>query len=171
LPVLPIVKYGDPVLRNPTQPVGDIDAALQKLIDDMVDTMYAAPGVGLAANQVGIGKRLAMIDLTVGKKPGNLHIFINPEIVEMEGQITEEEGCLSIPDFVENVTRPERVKVRFTDRNGQERELRGEGLMARALSHEIDHLNGGLYIDHVRGFKKDRILKKIQKLSKSGMWG
>lgn len=169
--VLPIVKYGDPVLRNPTQPVGDIDAALQKLIDDMVDTMYAAPGVGLAANQVGIGKRLAVIDLTVGKKPGNLHILINPELVEMEGQITEEEGCLSIPDFVENVTRPERVKVRFTDRNGQQRELRGEGLMARALCHEIDHLNGNLYIDHVRGFKKDRILKKIQKLAKSGMWG
>ena len=171
MPVLPIVKYGDPVLRNPTQPVGDIDTALQKLIDDMVDTMYAAPGVGLAANQVGIGKRLAVIDLTVGKKPGNLHILINPELVEMEGQITEEEGCLSIPDFVENVTRPERVKVRFIDRNGQQRELRGEGLMARALCHEIDHLNGGLYIDHVRGFKKDRILKKIQKLAKSGMWG
>ena len=169
--VLRIVKYGDPVLRNPTQPVGDIDAALQKLIDDMVDTMYAAPGVGLAANQVGTGKRLAVIDLTVGKKPGNLHILINPEVVEMEGQITEEEGCLSIPDFVENVTRPERVKVRFTDRNGQQREMRGEGLMARALCHEIDHLNGGLYIDHVRGFKKDRILKKIQKLAKSGMWG
>jgi len=171
LAVLPIVKYGDPVLRNPTQPVGEIDAALQKLIDDMVDTMYAAPGVGLAANQVGIGKRLTVIDLTVGKKPGNLHILINPELVEMEGQITEEEGCLSIPDFVENVTRPERVKVRFTDRNGQQREMRGEGLMARALCHEIDHLNGNLYIDHVRGFKKDRILKKIQKLAKSGMWG
>jgi peptide deformylase len=171
LSVLPIVKYGDPVLRNPTQRVGDIDAALQKLIDDMVDTMYAAPGVGLAANQVGISKRLTVIDLSVGKKPGNLHIFINPEIVEMEGQITEEEGCLSIPDFVENVTRPERVKVRFTDRNGQQRELRGEGLMARALCHEIDHLNGSLYIDHVRGFKKERILKKIQKLAKSGMWG
>jgi len=171
LAVLPIVKYGDPVLRNPTQPVGEIDTALQKLIDDMVDTMYAAPGVGLAANQVGIGKRLTVIDLTVGKKPGNLHILINPELVEMEGQITEEEGCLSIPDFVENVTRPERVKVRFTDRNGQQREMRGEGLMARALCHEIDHLNGNLYIDHVRGFKKDRILKKIQKLAKSGMWG
>ena len=169
--VLPIVKYGDSVLRNPTQPVGDIDPALQKLIDDMVDTMYAAPGVGLAANQVGVPKRLAVIDLTVGKKPGNLHIFINPEIVEMEGQITEEEGCLSIPDFVENVTRPERVKVRFTDRNGQQREIRGEGLMARALCHEIDHLNGSLFIDHLRGFKKDRILKKIQKLAKSGMWG
>jgi len=171
LAVLPIVKYGDPVLRNPTQPVGEIDAALQKLIDDMVDTMYAAPGVGLAANQIGIGKRLTVIDLTVGKKPGNLHILINPELVEMEGQITEEEGCLSIPDFVENVTRPERVKVRFTDRNGQQREMRGEGLMARALCHEIDHLNGNLYIDHVRGFKKERILKKIQKLAKSGMWG
>ena len=169
--VLPIVKYGNDVLRRRTEPVTVFDDALQKLIDDMVDTMYAAPGVGLAANQVAIAKRLAVIDLTVGKKPGNLHILINPEIVEMEGQITEEEGCLSIPDFVENVTRPERVKVRFTDRNGQQRELQGEGLMARALCHEIDHLNGGLYIDHVRGFKKDRILKKIQKLSKSGMWG
>jgi peptide deformylase len=171
LSVLPIVKYGDPVLRNPTQPVGDIDAALQKLIDDMVDTMYAAPGVGLAANQVGIPKRLAVIDLTVGKKPGNLHIFINPELVELEGQVAEEEGCLSIPDFVETVTRPERVKVRFTDRNGQQREIRGEGLMARALCHEIDHLNGGLFIDHLRGFKKERIMKKIQKLARSGMWG
>jgi len=169
--VLPIVKYGDAVLRQPTKPVGDIDAALQKLIDDMVDTMYAAPGVGLAANQVGISKRLAVIDLTVGKKPGNLHIFINPEIVELEGQITEEEGCLSIPDFVEVVTRPERVKVRYTDRNGEQREIRGEGLMARALCHEIDHLNGNLFIDHLRGFKKDRIMKKIQKLAKSGMWG
>jgi peptide deformylase len=171
LAVLPIVKYGDPVLRTPTQPVGDIDASLQKLIDDMVDTMYAAPGVGLAANQVGISKRLAVIDLTVGKKPGNLHIFINPEIVELEGQITEDEGCLSIPDFTEVVTRPERVKVRFTDRNGQQREIRGEGLMARALCHEIDHLNGNLFIDHLRGFKKDRIMKKIAKLAKSGMWG
>jgi len=169
--VLPIVKYGDAVLRQPTKPVGDIDGALQKLIDDMVDTMYAAPGVGLAANQVGISKRLAVIDLTVGKKPGNLHIFINPEILELEGQITEEEGCLSIPDFVEVVTRPERVKVRYTDRNGEQREIRGEGLMARALCHEIDHLNGNLFIDHLRGFKKDRIMKKIQKLAKSGMWG
>ena len=169
--VLPIVKYGEAVLREPTKPVGDIDAALQKLIDDMVDTMYAAPGVGLAANQVGISKRVAVIDLTVGKKPGNLHIFINPEIMELEGQITEEEGCLSIPDFAEVVTRPERVKVRYTDRNGQQREIRGEGLMARALCHEIDHLNGNLFIDHLRGFKKERIMKKIQKLAKSGMWG
>ena len=169
--VLPIVKYGDAVLRQPTAPVGEIDGALQTLIDDMVDTMYAAPGVGLAANQVGISKRLAVIDLSVGKKRGNLHIFINPEIVELEGQITEEEGCLSIPDFVEVVTRPERVNVRYTDRNGQQRDIRGEGLMARALCHEIDHLNGNLFIDHLRGFKKERIMKKIHKLARSGMWG
>ncbi|HEX3070930.1 MAG TPA: peptide deformylase [Thermoanaerobaculia bacterium] len=170
MPVLPIVKYGDPVLRQPTAPVIAIDEPLQKLIDDMVATMYAAPGVGLAANQVGISKRLAVIDLSVGKKPGGLHIFINPEKVEVEGAVTEEEGCLSIPDFVESVTRPERVKVRYTDRNGEQREISGEGLMARALCHEIDHLNGNLYIDHLRGFKKERILKKVAKLAKSGMW-
>jgi peptide deformylase len=168
LAVLPIVKYGDPVLRDATKPVGDIDDQLQKLIDDMVDTMYAAPGVGLAANQVGVSKRLAVIDLSVGKRPGELHVFINPEMIEREGEITEEEGCLSIPDFTEVVTRPERVNVRYTDRNGQQRQIRGEGLMARALCHEIDHLNGGLFIDYLRGFKKERIMKKIQKMSK--MW-
>lgn len=169
--VLPIRKYGDDVLRRPAEPVTEIDASLHRLIDDMVDTMYAAPGVGLAANQVGVSKRLAVVDLSVGKRPGELHVFINPEIVEAEGQITEEEGCLSIPDFVEVVTRPERVKLRYLDRNGVERELWGDGLMARAMCHEIDHLNGTLFVDHLRGFKKDRILKKIVKLAKSGMWG
>ena len=168
--VLPIVKYGDPVLRDPTRLVSEIDEPLQKLIDNMVDTMYAAPGVGLAANQVGVSNRLAVIDLSVGKKPGGLHIFINPEMIEAEGEITEEEGCLSIPDFVEVVTRPVRVKVRYRDRSGEQREMWGEGLMARALRHEIDHLNGALFVDHLRGFKKERILKKIQKLSKAGMW-
>ena len=168
--VLPIRKYGDDVLRLPATPVAEIDESLQKLIDDMVDTMYAAPGVGLAANQVGVSKRLMLIDLSVGKRAGELHVFINPEIVEAEGEITEEEGCLSIPDFVEIVTRPERVKLRFLDRNGQEREMWGEGLMARAMCHEIDHLNGTLFVDHLLGFKKDRILKKISKLAKSGMW-
>jgi peptide deformylase len=169
--VLPIRKYGDDVLRRPADPVTEIDASLQKLIDDMVDTMYAAPGVGLAANQVGVSIRLMLIDLSVGKRPEELHVFINPEMIEAEGQITEEEGCLSIPDFVEVVTRPERVKLRFLDRNGVEREMWGEGLMARAMCHEIDHLNGTLFVDHLRGFKKDRILKKIVKLAKSGMWG
>ena len=158
------------MLRNPATKIDEIDASLQTLIDDMIDTMYAAPGVGLAANQVGVAKRLMVIDLSVGKRPGECYVFINPEIVEAEGEITEEEGCLSIPDFVEVVTRPERVKLRFLDRNGAEREMWGDGLMARAMCHEIDHLNGTLFVDHLRGFKKDRILKKIAKLSKSGMW-
>lgn len=169
--VLPIRKYGDEVLREPTLPVVDFDEHLQTLIEDMVDTMYAAPGVGLAANQVGVSKRLMVIDLSVGKRPEELHVFVNPEIVEAEGRITEEEGCLSIPDFVEVVTRPERVKLRYLDRNRQEREMWGEGLMARAMCHEIDHLNGTLFVDHLRGFKKDRILRKISKLVKGGLWG
>jgi peptide deformylase len=168
--VLRICKYGDEVLRRPTALVTDIDDALQALIDDMIVTMYAAPGVGLAANQVGVGKRLAVIDLSVGKKPGELHVLINPEIVERIGQQTEDEGCLSIPDFTETVVRPQRVKVRYLDRNGEQREMWGEGLMARALCHETDHLNGNLFVDHLRGFKKERILKKIQKLAKAGMW-
>jgi peptide deformylase len=170
LAVLAIRKYGDDVLRLPTQPVGEIDAVLQQLIDDMVDTMYAAPGVGLAANQVGVSKRLMVIDLSVGKRPEELHVFINPEIIEAEGEITEEEGCLSIPDFVEVVTRPERVKLRYLDRNGTQREMWGEGLMARAMCHEIDHLDGTLFVDHLRGLKKERILKKITKLVRGGMW-
>ena len=168
--VLPIRKYGDEVLRIPTQTVTTIDDSIQRLIDDMVDTMYAAPGVGLAANQIGVSMRLMIIDLSVGKRRGELHVCINPEIVETEGTITEDEGCLSVPDFVEVVTRPERVKLRYLDRNGQEREMWGQGLMARAMCHETDHLNGLLYLDHLRGLKKDRILKKIGKLSKSGMW-
>jgi peptide deformylase len=168
--VLPIRKYGDPVLRRPTERVDVIDADLQKLIDDMMETMYAAPGVGLAANQVGVSKRLMLIDLTVGKRPNELHVCINPEIVESIGTQREDEGCLSVPDFVEEVTRPERVKLRFQDRSGNEREMWGEGLMARAMCHETDHLNGMVYLDHLRGFKRDRILKKIGKLSKNGMW-
>jgi peptide deformylase len=168
--ILPIRKYGDDVLRNPATPIDEIDAPLQTLIDDMIDTMYAAPGVGLAANQVGVSRQLMVIDLSVGKRPGECHVFINPQIIESEGEITEEEGCLSIPDFVEVVTRPERVKLRYLDRNGEQREMWGEGLMARAMCHEIDHLQGTLFVDHLRGFKKDRILKKISKLAKSGMW-
>jgi len=170
VPVLPIVKYGSDVLRRRTEAVTVFDDALQKLIDDMVETMYAAPGIGLAANQIGDSRRIAVIDLSVGKRPGELHVLINPEITEMAGHLNEDEGCLSIPDFTESVSRPERVRARFVDRNGQPRELSGEGLMARAMSHEIDHLDGKLFIDRLRGFKRDRIVKKIQKLAKAGMW-
>ena len=168
--VLPIRKYGDEALRRRTEPITTFDESLQKLIDDMVDTMYAAPGVGLAANQVGEARRVAVIDLSVGKRRGELHVLINPEIVETIGEITEEEGCLSVPDLVETVRRPEGVTARYLDRSGEERRIFGQGLMARALSHEIDHLNGRLFVDRLRGLKRDRILKKIQKLAKAGMW-
>src|SRR2546428_7801968 len=168
--VLRIRKFGDEILRQPAEPVTQFDSALQKLIDDMVDTMYAAPGVGLAANQVGVARRVAVIDLSMGKRRGELHVLINPEIVETIGEITEEEGCLSVPDLVETVRRPEGVTARYLDRSGEERRIFGQGLMARALSHEIDHLNGRLFVDRLRGLKRDRILKKIQKLAKAGMW-
>src|SRR5438105_14587900 len=168
--VLPIRKFGDEILRQPAEAVTQFDSALQKLIDDMVDTMYAAPGVGLAANQVGVARRVAVIDLSVGKRRGELHVLVNPEIVETIGDIAQEEGCLSIPDFVEQVKRPEGVTVRYLDRNGEERKIFGQALMAHALSHEIDHRNGRLFVDRLRGLKRDRILKKIQKLAKAGMW-
>lgn len=168
--VLPICKYGDPVLRERTVEVTEIDNSLQTLIDDMVETMYAAPGVGLAANQVGVPKRLMVIDLTVGEDPSQLHVMINPEVFDMEGEITEEEGCLSIPDFVEIVTRPETLRVRYLDRNGETREMKAEGLMARAVCHEVDHLDGTLFVDYLRGLKKERILKKIQKILNDGGW-
>ena len=168
--VLEIRKYGDPVLREEAQLVTEFDDKLQKLIDDMIETMYAAPGVGLAANQVGVAIRLMVIDLTVGEDPSQVYTFVNPEIFDSEGEITEEEGCLSIPDFVEIVTRPEKLKVRFLDRKGQEQVMAADGLMARAICHEIDHLNGTLFVDYLRGIKKERILKKIQKLVKAGSW-
>ncbi len=170
--VLPIRKYGDPVLRTRAEELdpSEINDELQSLIDDMVDTMYAEPGVGLAANQVGVAKRLAVIDLTVGEEPDNVHVLINPEIVEETGDCLEEEGCLSIPDFVELVSRPERVRVRYLDRKGEPREMMGEGLMARAICHEIDHLNGVMFVDYLRGLKKDRILRKIAKQVKVGEW-
>ena len=168
--VLAIRKYGDDLLRRRTETVTAFDEPLQKLIDDMVETMYAAPGIGLAANQIGSGSRLALIDLSVGKRPGELNVLVNPEITEVHGRVTEDEGCLSIPDFTETVARPERVHFQFLDRNGEPRDMWGEGLMARAISHELDHLDGKLFVDRLRGFKRDRILKKIQKLAKAGMW-
>ena len=168
--VLAIRKYGDPVLREATQRITEFTPELWQLINDMTDTMYAAPGVGLAANQVGVSQQLMIIDLTVGEEPDNLHVFINPEIVETEGEITEEEGCLSIPDFVEIVTRPEKLKCVYEDQTGARKEMIAEGLMARAICHEVDHLRGTLFVDYLRGLKKERILKRIQKLVKAGDW-
>lgn len=168
--ILPIVKYGDPVLRNPTAPVTDLGPDLQTLIEDMTETMYHAPGVGLAANQVGVGLRLMIIDLSVGRRDGELHVCINPEIVERDGENTEEEGCLSLPDFSEVVTRPSRAVLRYLDREGVERQMEGRDLMARAMCHEVDHLEGTLYIDYLRGLRKEKILRRVKKLAKSGDW-
>ena len=144
MPVLPIVKYGDPVLRNPTQPVGDIDAALQKLIDDMVDTMIAAPGVGLAAPQVGVGLRVVVI-----KTDTNLHTLVNPEMVKWEGEQIGLEGCLSVPGYVGEVKRYMQVVARGLNRQGKTVKVKGDALLARAIQHEIDHLDGILFTDRL----------------------
>lgn len=161
-----IKKYPDPVLRVKTAPVTTIDDSLQKLIDDMVETMHAAPGVGLAANQVGVSLQVAVIDLgdrEDGKPRQPLVVLINPEILSQEGSIVSEEGCLSLPDYTENVKRAKRVKVRAKDRKGQPFELEAEGLMAKALQHEIDHLNGLLFIDRLSPLKKNIFKRKLKK--------
>ena len=161
-------RYGDPVLKSKATPVDRFDDTLRGQVARMAGIMSDAFGVGLAAPQLGISQRLLVY--RVGQEAPVIAL-VNPE-VEWTGEDEEgwEEGCLSIPDFTEGVTRPERVKLRYLDRNGKEREMWGEGFMARAMCHETDHLNGMLYVDHLRGFKRDRILKKIQKLSMSGMW-
>jgi len=165
-----IVKYGDPVLERPAETVTAFDANLQKLIDDMFESMYAAHGVGLAAPQIGIGQRIAVIDVTFKEDPKAKLVLINPEIIQKEGRHTQSEGCLSIPDFRENVTRPNKVTVRAQDIHGQVFEKTGEELLARALLHETDHLNGKLYISHLSALKRDLMRRRIRKLMKAGEW-
>ncbi len=165
-----IRKYPDPVLRKQTQPIEKIDAALERLIDDMIETMHAAPGVGLAANQVGVSLQVAVIDLTSSedRKKGNLQpvlVIINPEIVSQEGSVAEEEGCLSIPEYAETVKRAAKVTVRAKDRQGKPFELEAEGLMAKALQHEIDHLNGLLFVDRLSPLKKSVFKRKYKKMA------
>lgn len=168
--ILPIRRLGDDVLRKQTEPVVNFDADLKKLVDDMSDTMYDAPGVGLAANQIGVSLDLMIIDVTSGEEPGNLHVFANARISRTEDEQTGDEGCLSVPGFFEIVPRPAKVWVRYQDVEGEWREMETEGLMARAVCHETDHLRGLLYVDHLRGLKKERILRKIRKLAKAGEW-
>jgi peptide deformylase len=165
-----ILKYGDPVLHRPAEPVGDLTPELQTLIDDMVETMYAAPGIGLAAPQVGVPLRLFVVDLSVGRASGQLLVFVNPVIVEREGMQTEDEGCLSVPGFNATVVRPARVVVRGLDREGRERTVEGTGLLARAFQHEMDHLDGTLFVDRLRGLKRELIVRKIHKLRRAGRW-
>jgi len=166
----PIVKYGDPVLETPTEPVEKFDDELQTLVADMFESMYAAQGVGLAAPQIGLGKRVTVIDVTNGKNPEGKIVCVNPEIIHSEGEQREEEGCLSIPGFRGHVLRPRFVTVRAQDASGKEFEMRGEGLLARAFCHEIDHLNGILFITHLSLLKRDLIKRKIRKMKKAGEW-
>jgi peptide deformylase len=166
----PIVKYGDPILEAPAKPVENFDEELQTLVADMFESMYAANGVGLAAPQIGIGKRLSVIDVSNGKNPEAKIVCANPEIVHAEGEQREEEGCLSVPGFRGYVPRPLYVTVRAQDATGTEFEMRGEGLLARAFCHEIDHLNGTLFITHLSMLKRDMIKRKIRKLKKAGEW-
>ncbi len=170
--VYPIVKYGQQVLETPAETVTNFDTPeLHKLIEDMFESMYAAKGVGLAATQIGIGKRIAVIDTTNGEDPSAKLVLINPEIVSKEGSQTSEEGCLSIPGFRENVTRANKVRIKAQDAKGETFEREGEGLLARAFQHETDHLNGSLYISHVSPLKRDLIRRKIRKMQKLGEWG
>ena len=161
-----IRTYPDPVLRKKTTRVERIDSSLDLLIKDMVETMHAAPGVGLAANQVGVPLQLAVIDLSTREDEGQRHpllVIINPEILAMEGSVIEEEGCLSIPDYSEKVKRAAWIKVRAQDRTGKQFELETEGLMAKALQHEIDHLNGLLFVDKLSPLKKSLFKRRFKK--------
>jgi len=168
--ILRILKFGDSILHAPAAEVRDINQGILKLIDDMVETMYAAPGIGLAAPQVGAPLRIFVIDLSMGHNAGELMTFINPTFVEREGMQTEEEGCLSVPGFNATVARPLRAVVKGLDRDGREQVMEGKELMARALQHEMDHLDGMLFLDRVRGIKRELIVKKIRKLTRTGKW-
>ena len=158
--LLEIRKFPDNILREKTSQVSEFGADLQKFIDDMIETMYAAPGVGLAANQVGVSKQIAVIDVGGQDEKSSLMVFINPEIVSSEGEVASDEGCLSVPGYITVVKRAEKVRVRALDRNGGPVEIEGDGLLARALQHEIDHLNGFLLIDRIGRIKKEFFNKR-----------
>ena len=168
--IYPIVKLGDPVLEKPSAAVTTFDDELKKLVEDMFESMYAARGVGLAAPQIGISKRIAVVDVTFKEDSGAKVVLINPEIIRKEGRQRGTEGCLSIPEFREEVTRAKTVTVRAQDLSGKFFERTGEDLLARAFLHETDHLNGKLYISHVSALKRDLIKRKIRKLVKAGEW-
>jgi peptide deformylase len=168
--VYPIVKYGDPILEKSTPPVKKFDAELEDLAEDMFASMYAAQGVGLAAPQIGLSLRLAVVDVTGGKNPEAKIVLANPEVIHFEGEKREEEGCLSIPGFRGYVVRPQFVTVKAQNAKGEPFEIRGEDLLARAFCHEIDHLNGVLFIQHLGMLKRDLIKRKIKKLRKQGEW-
>jgi peptide deformylase len=166
----PIVRYGADVLHGPAAPVEAVTPEIQTLIDDMIQTMYAAPGIGLAASQVGVGVRIFVCDISFGRNPADLMTFINPSFVERDGMQLEEEGCLSVPGFNATVARPSRAILKGLDREGQEQTVEATGLLARCFQHEMDHLDGTVFVDRLRGLQKDLIVRKIRKLSRAGKW-
>ncbi len=168
--IRPIVKYGDPVLVHPATVVKEVTPKIHTLIDNMIDTMYAAPGVGLAASQIGVAVRIFVSDPSCGRSADNLVVMINPELVEHEGVQAEHEGCLSLPGFEATVPRPIRAIVRGLDRNGSPHEIEGRGLLARIFQHELDHLDGSLFLDHLSGLKRELIQKRVKKLRRTGDW-
>jgi peptide deformylase len=168
--IYPIVKFGNSVLEKPAEKVTAFDEELKKLVEDMFESMYAARGVGLAAPQIGISRRIAVVDVTFKEDPNAKVVLINPEIIRKTGRHSQSEGCLSIPDFRENVSRAKEVTIRAQDLNGDVFEKTGDDLLARAFQHETDHLNGKLYISHISALKRDLIRRKIRKLAKAGEW-
>ena len=168
--IRPILKFGEAPLHELASEVGELTDDIQKLIDDMIETMYAAPGIGLAAPQVGVPLRIFVVDLSLGHNANELQVFINPVFVDRDGMQLEEEGCLSVPGFNATVARPQRAVLKGLDRHGEERTVEATELLARAFQHEMDHLDGKLFLDRVRGIKRDLIVTKIRKLSRAGKW-
>jgi peptide deformylase len=168
--ILKVVKYPEPVLSQPGEPVTEFDAELQKLVDDMFETMYSSQGIGLAAPQVAVSKRVTVIDLSQGKDPAQKLVLVNPEVIFREGKQYEEEGCLSFPEIREKVQRAAKVKVRAQDAKGKWFEMDGEELLSRAFQHEIDHLDGMLFIFRMSSLKRDLVLRKIRKMQREGTW-
>ncbi|HTM17324.1 MAG TPA: peptide deformylase [Terracidiphilus sp.] len=168
--MLKIVKYPEPVLSQPGEPVTEFNDELKKLVEDMFETMYASQGIGLAAPQVAVSKRVTVIDLSQGKDPEQKLVLVNPEIIFREGKQYEEEGCLSFPEIREKVQRASTVKVRAQDLNGKWFEMDGEELLSRAFQHEIDHLDGMLFIFRMSSLKRDLVLRKIRKMQREGTW-
>ncbi len=168
--ILTIRKYPDPILSQPGEPVTEFDAELRKFVADMFETTYASQGIGLAAPQVGVSKRLTVIDLSMGKKPEDRLVLINPEIISSEGKLYEEEGCLSFPDIREKVVRAAKVRIRAQDEHGKWFEMDGEELLSRCMQHEIDHLDGMLFIFRMSALKRNLNLRKIRKMQAEGEW-
>jgi peptide deformylase len=168
--IRPILRYGADVLHQPANPVAGITPDILQLVDDMVQTMYAAPGIGLAATQVGVPLRIFVADVSLGRNRADLITLINPEFVERDGMQLEEEGCLSVPGFNATIARPSRVVIKGLNRDGSDQVVEATGLLARCFQHEMDHLEGTVFVDRLRGLQKDLIVRKIKKLSRAGKW-